>query len=184
MFPRRGIKIFRSVLGNCDGVMVMNPVVVVQPRFDLRPVPSTPNLLHRREAPQLSFANDSPESVPAQPRIDKGVQFTIGNVQRQNRRSFLRRHVSGIDPMSDFRCAGRHARSLEPGAKATDNPASTGWIFPTCKIDLLTTPTTPPHPLERWWWGWFLGAHFPTFPTSPVEVVGKVRFPAEDSAQV
>jgi hypothetical protein len=94
MLPRRGIEIFRSVFGNCDGVMVMNPIVIVQPRFDLRPVPSTPNFLYRRETPQFSVANDSPESVPAQPRIDEGVQFTIGKVKWQSRRGLLRRHVA------------------------------------------------------------------------------------------
>lgn len=86
MFPRRGIEVFRSVLGDCDDIMVIYPVVIVQPRLDLWPVPSTPKFLYWREPPEFRAANNGPETVPAQPRIDEGVQFAIGNVKRQSRR--------------------------------------------------------------------------------------------------
>jgi hypothetical protein len=82
--------------------MVIDPVILVQPRFDLRPVSSTPKFLDRRETPEFCLANNSPESVPAQPRIDEGVQFAIGNVKRQSRRGLLRRYVAGVDPKADI----------------------------------------------------------------------------------
>ena len=81
--------------------------------------------------------------------------------------------------------AGRHEQSfkispprLHPAFGSHLQACRQGKDFPTCRFDALATPTTPPHPLERWWWGCWLRAFFPTFPTSPVEVVGKARFPA------
>jgi hypothetical protein len=106
VFPRRGIEVFRSVLGDSDDVMVIDPVILVQPRFDLRPISSTPKFLYRRETPEFRLANNSSESVPAQPRIDEGVQFAIGNVKRQSRRGLPGRYVIRIDEEPHFRLDG------------------------------------------------------------------------------
>jgi hypothetical protein len=111
MFPRRGIEIFRSVLGDCADIMVMNPIVVVQPRFDLRPVPSTPKFLYGRETSKFSVANNSPKSVPAESRIDEGMQFTIGNVKGQSRRGFLERYIDRIYREAEARREGGHDAS-------------------------------------------------------------------------
>src|SRR6266699_4348019 len=64
VLPRQGIEVFLPVLGDSDDVMLIDPVVVVQPRLDLRPVSSTPKYLDRREAVQLSLSDGGPESVP------------------------------------------------------------------------------------------------------------------------
>jgi hypothetical protein len=44
--------------------------------------------------------------------------------------------------------------------------------FPHLHFQGFASPTTPPTPLKRVWWGCSLVAIFPTFLTSPVGVVG------------
>src|SRR5712672_1110019 len=62
--PRLGIEVFRPVLGEGGGIMVIDPVVFVQPGPNLRPISSAPKTVERREATEFGKPQFFAESIP------------------------------------------------------------------------------------------------------------------------